>query len=251
MSGLQRSHRRPVRSFHLGGARRPERPQPRAGTAWPPRRGRRRHAITSLAHLYWGGADTRVPVSVMGHWQAACPTSSRPPSTPARAIRCHTATGTRSSSTWPATATTPSFAETAGPSSCPTPRRRDRRPRRHPRAVRLGRRAIEDKRRCGSSCAVMSSLPRRPEPHARDRSAIRTRACRTQRANAQGDPVRIEHVDRQRARFRRKRHAGGPPLSTPSDSFGAVWQSLVDFTTTVGAGKRARRHALRVVVGVS
>jgi len=30
-------------------------------------------AITSPAHLYWGGADTSGPVSVMAHWQAALP----------------------------------------------------------------------------------------------------------------------------------------------------------------------------------
>jgi non-heme chloroperoxidase len=30
-------------------------------------------AITSPTYLYWGGADTTVPVSVMGHWQAALP----------------------------------------------------------------------------------------------------------------------------------------------------------------------------------
>ena len=30
-------------------------------------------AITSPAYMYWGGADTTVPVSVLGHWQAALP----------------------------------------------------------------------------------------------------------------------------------------------------------------------------------
>lgn len=63
-----------VRSFYLGGrlgdpsalsheARLPCLPGAIADAA----------AITSPAYLYWGGADTTVPVSVLGHWQAALP----------------------------------------------------------------------------------------------------------------------------------------------------------------------------------
>ena len=63
-----------VRSFHLGDG--PTDPSPLAHEGELPCLPGAivdAAAITSPTYLYWGGADTTVPVSVMGRWQAALP----------------------------------------------------------------------------------------------------------------------------------------------------------------------------------
>ena len=63
-----------VRSFHLGGG--PVDPSPLSHEARLPCLDNPfadTDAITSPAYMYWGGADTTVPVAVLGHWQAALP----------------------------------------------------------------------------------------------------------------------------------------------------------------------------------
>lgn len=67
-----------VRSFHLGGG--PVDPSPLSHEGrlpCGPDAIVEAARITSPAYLYWGGADTTVPTTVMQHWQAALPNITR------------------------------------------------------------------------------------------------------------------------------------------------------------------------------